>query len=467
MNLKEAIEGARGHLESNHGREQAKRVDRLLLALIWLHVAVLPLLAFAFGEIPWWEAMAIAGGVALLPTFFLWLRPGSSLVRNVNAVSLMVLSAAVVFLGGSLGEIHFHEFLALGFLGLYRDFRPVLVALAITLGHHVGANLLFPAALFAEGASWSRVALHALFLTAEAAYLCTDALGKSGEYRFTSTMHKAAESISISSLDVTEFSRSISAGASEQAAAIEQITSAMVQIGSQTKNNADNASEANTLAAGVRTEAEQGNVAMREMVEAMAEIHHSGQEIFNVIKVIDSIAFQTNMLALNAAVEAARAGDHGKGFAVVSEEVRNLAARSAQAARETSEIIEASLRKTRNGEEVAQKTAEVLEGIVGGISKVSNIVAEIAGASQEQALGIEMVSQGLSHIEKVTQQNSSDTQQSAKSLASLSSQVVEMRQMLDEFTDSANRAHDTNGENVPAVELVELTAWEPMPSRAR
>ena len=110
MNLKEAMEGALGHLESGHGKEQAKRVDRLLVAIIWLHVAVLPLLALAFGEIPWREGAAIAGGIALLPTFFLWLWPGGSVVRNVIAVSLMALSAGVAFLGGSFGEIHFHEF---------------------------------------------------------------------------------------------------------------------------------------------------------------------------------------------------------------------------------------------------------------------------------------------------------------------------------------------------------------------
>jgi methyl-accepting chemotaxis protein len=243
----------------------------------------------------------------------------------------------------------------------------------------------------------------------------------------------AGEQIAEGSSQVSDSSQSLSQGATEQAASLEEITSSMTEMAAQTRTNAENANQANELAGEARAGAGKGNQQMLEMVAAMAEINAGSQNISKIIKVIDEIAFQTNLLALNAAVEAARAGQHGKGFAVVAEEVRNLAARCAKAARETAELIEGSVTKTRKGTEIAHQTAEALQEMVSDISKVTDLIAEIAEASNEQALGISQVNVGLGQIDQVTQQNTANAEQSAAAAEELTSQAMQMHEMLGRF----------------------------------
>lgn len=232
---------------------------------------------------------------------------------------------------------------------------------------------------------------------------------------------------------ISNASNLLSQGATESAASVEQINASMTQLGSQATTNATNAAEASRLASDARQAAEKGNEQMAAMVKAMEEISDSSKQIAKIIKVIDDIAFQTNLLALNAAVEAARAGRHGKGFAVVAEEVRNLAGRSAKAARETADLIEGSVKKVAAGTAIANETAEALRAIVESIVKVNDLVSEIAKASNEQAQGVLQVNEGIRQIEKVTQQNTATAEETAASSAELSNQSAELRQLLAGF----------------------------------
>ncbi|SKA90507.1 methyl-accepting chemotaxis protein [Paucidesulfovibrio gracilis DSM 16080] len=243
----------------------------------------------------------------------------------------------------------------------------------------------------------------------------------------------AAAQVQDGSGQVSESSQALSQGATEQASSLEEITSSITEISSQTRTNADNASQASRLASEARDAAQTGDREMGSMVSAMEDINESSQAISKIIKVIDEIAFQTNLLALNAAVEAARAGKHGKGFAVVAEEVRNLASRSAKAAQETAQLIEGSVAKVGSGSEIATQTAQSLQQIVEKITTVADIVAEIAAASDEQAKGVTQINQGLSQIDQVTQQNTANAEETASAAEELSSQAVEMRRLVGQF----------------------------------
>jgi len=245
--------------------------------------------------------------------------------------------------------------------------------------------------------------------------------------------NSASEQVAAGSRQVSASSMALSQGATEQASSIEELTASIEEISTQTMLNAQNATQANELAEAARENAIQGNQQMKEMLQAMEEINNSSGSIFKIIKVIDEIAFQTNILALNAAVEAARAGQHGKGFAVVAEEVRNLAARSANAAKETSDMIEGSIKKVEIGTKIANNTAVALNKIVEGVTKATNLVSEIATASNEQALGINQVNQGIMQVSDVVQTNSATSEESAAASEELSSQAELLREQVSKF----------------------------------
>jgi methyl-accepting chemotaxis protein len=256
-----------------------------------------------------------------------------------------------------------------------------------------------------------------------------------------STMHQT-NSIAIQVTQGVEQIRSVAqnlaSNAQEQSAAVEEVTSNLEETSSQVTANADNSAISNKLSSQMTDIALGGQKKMETMSVAMEAIARSSQEIAKIIKVIDEIAFQTNLLALNAAVEAARAGEAGKGFAVVAEEVRNLAMRSAEAAKNTSAMIEESVKNSKNGVQIADEVGKVLKQIVEKAGKTGNLIGEIAAASNEQAQGIDQVNTAVSQMDKVTQANAANAEESASASEELNAQAETMNGVVNDLIGLVN-----------------------------
>ena len=254
----------------------------------------------------------------------------------------------------------------------------------------------------------------------------------------------ATEQVVGGSKQISDASQELSNAASEQANELGNITNSIVELSTQIAANAESAQQADQLSSEAKKEGEVGTEQMNEMTNAMSAITESSRNISRIIKVIDEIAFQTNLLALNAAVEAARAGKHGKGFAVVAEEVRNLAARSATAAKETAELIENSIVKAENGAKIANKTASALNEIIATVVKVTDLIAEIAGASNEQSETVYAINDGLTQIDDITRQNTAHAEESASASEELKGQAINLQNMLRNFKLLNGRSLSSN-----------------------
>ena len=278
-----------------------------------------------------------------------------------------------------------------------------------------------------------------------------------------STVRRNAESVATGSAQIAQGNQDLSGRTEQQASALERTASAMEQLGSTVRQNADNAQQANQLAMGASTVAVQGGEVVSQVVETMKGINESSKKIADIISVIDGIAFQTNILALNAAVEAARAGEQGRGFAVVAGEVRSLAQRSAEAAREIKQLINASVDRVEQGSALVDKAGHTMNEVVTAIRRVTDIMGEISTASAEQSAGVAQVGQSVTEMDQATQQNAALVEESAAAAESLRGQAQQLVQAVAVF----KLGGPSSGHGAPAYSGATPIAAKPTPTVAK
>jgi methyl-accepting chemotaxis protein/methyl-accepting chemotaxis protein-1 (serine sensor receptor) len=275
---------------------------------------------------------------------------------------------------------------------------------------------------------------------------------------------EGAGQVASASAQVASSSQALAQGSSEQAASLEETSASSGQITSMTRKNAENSATAATLMTDVDRRVTEGNQTLEQMVQSMQEITGSSDKISKIIKVIDEIAFQTNILALNAAVEAARAGEAGMGFAVVADEVRNLAQRSAQAAKDTSALIEESIAKSNEGSARLQRVSDVIRAITESTVKVKTLVDEVNLGSQEQSRGIEQISKAIAQMDRVTQSTAASAQESASASEELSAQAEAMQQAVTKLSRLVDSNVETSVRRPPPAKRTALSAKPHRPS---
>ncbi|MFO7715046.1 methyl-accepting chemotaxis protein, partial [Desulfosarcina sp.] len=265
--------------------------------------------------------------------------------------------------------------------------------------------------------------------------------------RIIEGLSEGADQVAAASSQVSSASQSLAEGSSEQAASIEETSSSLEEMSSMTRQNADNASQADTLMKEANQVVTAANQSMGELTRSMVEISKASEETSKIIKTIDEIAFQTNLLALNAAVEAARAGEAGAGFAVVADEVRNLAMRAADAAKNTANLIEGTVKQVKEGGELVGRTNDNFSEVAKSSAKVGELVAEIAAASSEQAQGISQVNTAVNEVDKVTQQNAANAEESASASEEMNAQAEQMKVFVAELVAMVGSSSNGNGAN--------------------
>ncbi len=426
------------------------KVHKFFLPVLWL--LFLFSLALAGINKTWGPAILVGLPCALIPTVLILMQPNLLITRLAVGIAMMIFSALNIHQAGGMTELHFGIFVLLSFLLFYEDWRVIATAAAVVAVHHVLFNYLqlnnYDAMCFTKP-GWNLVFIHAAYVVAEAGVLCYLAMILSRETLEVAATNQALqnsfdtmrqtlerarngiEGITTASREIATGNADLSSRTESQASSLEETSSTMEELTSTVKQNADNARQANQLVLSASSVAVKGGELVTQVVETMGSIKESSRKIVDIISVIDGIAFQTNILALNAAVEAARAGEQGRGFAVVATEVRNLAQRSASAAKEIKHLIGDSVEKVDAGGKLVDEAGETMTLIVTSVKQVADIMSEITAASQEQSESIEQVNSAISQMDEMTQQNAALVEQASAAAESMQDHAGQMAEIME------------------------------------
>ena len=409
-----------------------------VLILLALHLPVYLGVAEYFGTGIRLTTLLFA--VILSGPVILYLADSSSRLTSVAiGCAATCLSGLLIHIGRGMIEMHFHVFCIIAVLIVLGE-PMVIIAAAVTITvHHVLLFFILPASIFNYPATFGIVILHDVFVVFESVFATLVAARFNRFIRAqgvsTECLGPIAGSLQSASDQVAASAQSIAQGASEQAASLREIAASMEKMTLTARQNSDAAVEANQLSTTAQAAATGGAAAMCRMNSAIREIEQSAQQTTRILKTIDDLAFQTNLLALNASIEAANAGDAGRGFAAVAEEVRALALRSAEAAKATAGILQISVSKARGGVVIVSEMDAILRQITGSAAKIDTLISEIARAGREQTATATTVNHAMHKIDAVTRVNAAGAEESAAASEELNAEAAEMKQVVAELVE--------------------------------
>lgn len=408
--------------------------NRVFLWILLAHIPAYMGVAAWFGT-GVWVALFVSAGLLAGPVI-LFLGNRESMLTSISlAVATMGMSALLIHLSKGMIEMHFHIFTGLAFLIVFGSIWPLLAATVVIALHHVAFWLFLPSSVFNYQASFGIVLVHAFFVIFEIIPACYIArrLGRAIKAQGITSeqLQQAAENVASAAAHISDASTHLSQGTTDQAATLEQTSASGQQIRALTERTADHSKAAASLMAEVDRRVANANSALTQLSSSMDDVRSSGEKIAKIIKIIDEIAFQTNILALNAAVEAARAGEAGMGFSVVADEVRRLAQRCADAARETTTLIEESVSNSRRGTERLVEVTSVISAITQNTTEVKNLVEEVSLAGSDQAKGVEQIARALTHLEGITQRTAASAEENAAAGEELQSHARSMYEVVE------------------------------------